>query len=86
MGVRRHLTIIRKQPPRGGCVNCGAGVRTIKAGGWLCTACQDAEDERFVRRLRHYVAQDDRDLYDSRASDPRIPWTESELRLLDGNR
>ena len=30
----------KDQRPAGGCVNCGAPVRTRKTNGWVCARCE----------------------------------------------
>jgi len=33
------MTTIRDQKPSGGCINCGAPIRSRKANGWVCASC-----------------------------------------------
>jgi len=44
----------RDQAPAGGCLNCGAAVRTRKDGEWLCANCasKQAKDETGAQALR----------------------------------
>jgi hypothetical protein len=46
----------RDQPPRGGCLNCGADVRTRKDGMWLCWRCDRKERAVRVRMVRANLA------------------------------
>lgn len=39
----------RDQAPAGGCVNCGASVRTRKDGEWLCANCHRAAKAKWEK-------------------------------------
>ena len=54
------------QRPSGGCVNCGAPVRTRKDGEWICAACHKADQkvpgsERLMRAGRAWLKAQDRE-------------------------
>lgn len=40
-----HAISQADQRPSGGCVNCGAPVRTRKDGEWICAACHKADQK-----------------------------------------